>query len=239
MLWQLDMAGLGTTANSWFADTEKRSLYEDKLDCTKRRAVLLNGAFSIFMLSRQLQDFQGAREGGSAKLLSTDTLKVRAENAAALGAAEARVAELEASYGGAPEALKAQKVFVEKMKKIHRLEPKQAGADAQDQQLVEARLKCTELRQVYAEQAVAHFEQYVARVEIKNGLGQLERVYFRFPAFCLLLTEESKQEILWGVDRNTPGKQIQELLGRSREASTAHRTRDLHSHSFARAFPEL
>ena len=67
------------------------------------------------------------------------------------------------------------------------------------------------------DESKAHFDSHVERVEIVNANGELERVYFRFPAFCLLLTEESKQEILWGVDRETPGKQIQELLGKSGE----------------------
>ena len=57
-----------------------------------------------------------------------------------------------------------------------------------------------------------YFEAHLARVEIVNASGELERVYFRFPSYCLLLTEESKQALLWGVDRDTPGKQVQEFL---------------------------
>ena len=59
--------------------------------------------------------------------------------------------------------------------------------------------------------------RFIGRCEIVNATGKLERVYFRIPDFCLLLTEESKQELLWGVDRDTPGKQIQELFERSDE----------------------
>ena len=50
----------------------------------------------------------------------------------------------------------------------------------------------------------------IRRCELVNAVGELERVYFRVPDYCLLLTEESKQELLWGVDRETPGMQIQE-----------------------------
>ena len=57
-----------------------------------------------------------------------------------------------------------------------------------------------------------HLHTLVARVEIVNASNELERVYFRVPAYCLLLSDESKQRLLWGVDRDTPGKQIQEFL---------------------------
>ena len=67
--------------------------------------------------------------------------------------------------------------------------------------------------------ARAHYQRHIARIEIINATGELERVYFRFPAICLLLTEESKHELLWSVDRQTPGKRIQEFF----EAAT-----DLH-----------
>jgi len=49
----------------------------------------------------------------------------------------------------------------------------------------------------------------VARCEIVTASGALERVYFRIPSFCQTLTRESKDELLWGVDRDTPGRQIQ------------------------------
>ena len=37
-------------------------------------------------------------------------------------------------------------------------------------------------------------------------------MYFRFPSFCKLLSRSSKDKILWGVDRETPGKQVQEFV---------------------------
>ena len=64
---------------------------------------------------------------------------------------------------------------------------------------------------------------------LRYASGELERVYFRFPDYCNLLSEESKQSLLWGVDRDTPGKQIQEFL---KEAEPLRmemlRERDLH-----------
>ena len=42
-------------------------------------------------------------------------------------------------------------------------------------------------------------------------------MYFRFPEYCLLLTEETKQAFLWDVDRETPGKQLQQFLLRAEE----------------------
>lgn len=59
--------------------------------------------------------------------------------------------------------------------------------------------------------------QYIGRCEIVNAAGNLERVYFRMPDYCLLLTELSKRELLWDVDRETPGKRLQELFERSDE----------------------
>ena len=49
-------------------------------------------------------------------------------------------------------------------------------------------------------------------VEIINHVEQLERVYFRFPAFCNALGEERKQALLWSVDRETPSRQLFDFL---------------------------
>ena len=43
-------------------------------------------------------------------------------------------------------------------------------------------------------EARAYYGRYVARLEIVNAVGELERVYFRFPEICLLVPDESKQE---------------------------------------------
>ena len=44
-------------------------------------------------------------------------------------------------------------------------------------------------------EALAEFNRYVARVEIVNEADELERVYFRYPAMCELLTLESRQQV--------------------------------------------
>ena len=54
--------------------------------------------------------------------------------------------------------------------------------------------------------------EQAARVEIVNGDGALERIYFQLPRHCAYLTTQSKQRLLWEVDRNTPGRQIQQFL---------------------------
>lgn len=50
--------------------------------------------------------------------------------------------------------------------------------------------------------AEAHYARYTAGVEIVNAVGELERVHFRFPAFCLWLSEERKQKLLWEASRD-------------------------------------
>ena len=62
------------------------------------------------------------------------------------------------------------------------------------------------------EEAREYFGTHVARIEIVNAFGELESVHFRFPRFCLYLTAETKEEFLWQVDRETPGKNIQQFF---------------------------
>lgn len=57
-----------------------------------------------------------------------------------------------------------------------------------------------------------HFRDLAARVEIVNKEGSLERIYFHLPNKCLKLSDQSKHQLLWGVDRDTPGRQIQQFL---------------------------
>ena len=59
--------------------------------------------------------------------------------------------------------------------------------------------------------ARSHYMKYVGRVEICNADGLLERVYFRKPR-AFQLAAETKQAILWGVDRETPGLAVQQFL---------------------------
>jgi len=60
--------------------------------------------------------------------------------------------------------------------------------------------------------AACLFDDNVGVVEIVNALGELERVYFRYPRFCKLLSRSTRDKILWGVDRETPGKQQIEFV---------------------------
>ena len=62
------------------------------------------------------------------------------------------------------------------------------------------------------EETKAELDKTVTSVEIVNSIGELERVYFRHPLFCLLPSHSSRERILWMVDRETPGKQVQEFL---------------------------
>ena len=64
---------------------------------------------------------------------------------------------------------------------------------------------------------LSYYQRFIARVELINASGRIEYAYFRFPAFCLLLTEESKQRLLWSVDRSTPGRQIQDFFDHAQD----------------------
>ena len=59
--------------------------------------------------------------------------------------------------------------------------------------------------------SLAHYEKYVGRVEMCGETGELERIYFRVP-FHFLLAPRTKEAVLWGVDRETPGQAVQEFL---------------------------
>ena len=43
----------------------------------------------------------------------------------------------------------------------------------------------------------------MAAIEIVNSAGQMERMYFRYPDFCLQLSRDAKDKLLWGVDRES------------------------------------
>jgi hypothetical protein len=49
--------------------------------------------------------------------------------------------------------------------------------------------------------ARAFFARQHGSVEIVNQDGDLERVHFWIPDFCLLLSDEKKDELLYSVDR--------------------------------------
>lgn len=62
------------------------------------------------------------------------------------------------------------------------------------------------------QEAKEFFSEFIASVEIVNQSGDLERVFFRFPQFCLLLTDEQKHALEWKMDRETPGAQLVEFI---------------------------
>ena len=49
--------------------------------------------------------------------------------------------------------------------------------------------------------------ELVASVEIVNQKGELERVYFAYPRYCLNLTEESRNDLFDRMDPNDPTRQ--------------------------------
>jgi hypothetical protein len=76
----------------------------------------------------------------------------------------------------------------------------------------------------------------VARVELLTTTGEIEFAYFRFPTFCLLLTEESKQRVLWSVDRSTPGRQVQDFFDAAQDLHLEMRHQETLSESRAWRF---
>lgn len=57
---------------------------------------------------------------------------------------------------------------------------------------------------------------YLGSIEIKRADG-LERVYFRIPLICRGLTQERKDELLWGVDRTSRATKLADFLHKSDE----------------------
>lgn len=68
-----------------------------------------------------------------------------------------------------------------------------------------------------SETALSHYDRYVGRVEICNAANEIDRVYFRIPRHALLLAPRTKDDLLWGVDRETPGVAVHEFLIASSE----------------------
>ena len=57
-----------------------------------------------------------------------------------------------------------------------------------------------------------YFQRTTGHVELCLPGGRIQRMYFRFPKKCLLLTEARKEEFHYYVDRDTPGAGIQEFF---------------------------
>merc|ERR1711943_56929 len=54
---------------------------------------------------------------------------------------------------------------------------------------------------------VEFFLKNAGSIEIKWDT-KLERVYFPIPPICTYLTEASRQKVLWGVNRESPGEKM-------------------------------
>ena len=72
--------------------------------------------------------------------------------------------------------------------------------------------KAAHTYEAMSDESRAHYEKYLGRVEICDNAGNLQRVYFRIPAHVLLLSPKTKDDLLWGVDRETPGLAVQEFM---------------------------
>eukprot|EP00759_Apiculatamorpha_spiralis_P055449 PhF_6_TR7816/c0_g1_i1/m.11241 len=72
------------------------------------------------------------------------------------------------------------------------------------------------------------FSSCLGRIEILRG-DTLEVVYFRIPAICFTLTEQSKQNLLWSVNRSTQSTKLADFFDLSdaliSEIETAHKFR--------------
>ena len=56
----------------------------------------------------------------------------------------------------------------------------------------------------------------LGKIEIERQ-NNIEKVYFRVPTICSLLTEERKQQLLWAVDRSTQGSKLSDFLDKADE----------------------
>jgi len=59
--------------------------------------------------------------------------------------------------------------------------------------------------------AVEFFTQNSGSIEIKWE-EKLERIYFPIPPICAYLTEASRQRVLWGVNRESPGEKMMDFF---------------------------
>jgi hypothetical protein len=92
-----------------------------------------------------------------------------------------------------------------------------------------------------AEAVLAKHEKSIGRlglIEIERN-DQIEKVYFRVPTICALLTEESREALLWSVDRSTQGSKLSDFLDKADEIiydiEATHRVREQLSSNFLMA----
>ena len=85
----------------------------------------------------------------------------------------------------------------------------QAGPNAHVDVINLKKRMLSELKEPGLKVALDYYSRYVGSCEIINGAGLLERVFFRFPAFCLYLSDERRHTLVWDeFDRETPGAQV-------------------------------
>eukprot|EP00742_Colponemidia_sp_Colp-10_P012495 GILJ01014046.1.p1 GENE.GILJ01014046.1~~GILJ01014046.1.p1 ORF type:complete len:1502 (+),score=223.85 GILJ01014046.1:272-4777(+) len=56
----------------------------------------------------------------------------------------------------------------------------------------------------------------LGRIEIERN-DRIEQVYFRVPAACSLITEETKNRVFWAIDRSTQGSKLSDFLDKADE----------------------
>jgi len=69
----------------------------------------------------------------------------------------------------------------------------------------------TKVEQFQSEGQLAYFASKTGHIEIAHD-GDIERIFFPIPRICANLTERSRQEVLWTVDRSSPGKKVEHFL---------------------------
>ena len=72
-----------------------------------------------------------------------------------------------------------------------------------------------------------YFTAMTGRIEISRD-SNLERVYFRIPEICLNLSEATKKQVLWTVDRDTPAARISSFFSMADDVLFEMKYSDLH-----------
>eukprot|EP00753_Platysulcus_tardus_P010959 PLAT3172.1.p1 GENE.PLAT3172.1~~PLAT3172.1.p1 ORF type:complete len:3198 (-),score=1828.26 PLAT3172.1:113-9706(-) len=62
--------------------------------------------------------------------------------------------------------------------------------------------------------AFEFFKDNTGRIEVNWNDSILERVYFPIPVLCHYLTDSSKDELKWGINRDSPGEKILDFFNR-------------------------
>eukprot|EP01060_Flectonema_neradi_P030314 TRINITY_DN4372_c6_g1_i1.p1 TRINITY_DN4372_c6_g1~~TRINITY_DN4372_c6_g1_i1.p1 ORF type:complete len:2743 (+),score=487.11 TRINITY_DN4372_c6_g1_i1:100-8328(+) len=78
-----------------------------------------------------------------------------------------------------------------------------------------------------SEAGFTYFTAMTGRIEISRD-ANLERVYFRIPEICLNLSETTKKQVLWTVDRDTPAARISSFFSMADDVLFEMKYGDLH-----------